>query len=68
MYKVINFAISLMEKQNSLSFEFLPSQNSNINSSQNPKINKKRTIFELFTSVFFADRYLQLDLLILQFF
>jgi len=38
MYKLINFAIRLMEQQNN-NPEFLPSQNPTINPTQNPDIN-----------------------------
>ncbi|MBU0894656.1 MAG: hypothetical protein KKB88_04395 [Nanoarchaeota archaeon] len=39
MYKLINFAVKLMEKQNMQDPKLLPSQNPEINPSQNPEIN-----------------------------
>lgn len=39
MYKLINFAINLMEKQNMFNPDSLPSQNPDINPTQNTEIN-----------------------------
>ena len=39
MYKLIKFALDLMEKENQSNPENLPSQNTNINITQNPEIN-----------------------------
>ena len=39
MYKLINFAVELMEKQNTQDPELLPSQNREINPTQNREIN-----------------------------
>ena len=42
MYKLINFAVKLMEKQNIQDPKLLPSQNSDINPTQNPNLKQNQ--------------------------